>query len=89
MEPVGASFLDNIVDGTAALELSVAGVPMKEDVKMAVECLMDKADEEGKQRRKRASELAEMAKRAMAEGGSSYHNISSLIQDITQTLKHN
>ncbi|GKA46681.1 UDP-glycosyltransferase 73E1-like protein [Tanacetum coccineum] len=61
----------------------------KEDVKMAVECLMDKADEEGKQRRKRASELAEMAKRAMAEGGSSYHNISSLIQDITQTLKHN
>ncbi|GJR11491.1 UDP-glycosyltransferase 73E1-like protein [Tanacetum coccineum] len=61
----------------------------KEDVKMAVECLMDKADEEGKQRRKRASELAEMAKRAMAEGGSSYRNISSLIQDITQRLKHN
>ncbi|GJU94397.1 hypothetical protein Tco_1319153 [Tanacetum coccineum] len=59
----------------------------KKDVKMVVECLMDTADEEGKQRRKRATEPAEMAKRVMAEGGSSYHNISSLIQDITQAIK--
>ncbi|GJZ48269.1 UDP-glycosyltransferase 73E1-like protein [Tanacetum coccineum] len=58
----------------------------KEDVKRAVECLMDKEDEEAKQRRKRARELAEMAKRAMAEGGSSYLNVSSLIQDITELL---
>ncbi|GJZ58131.1 UDP-glycosyltransferase 73E1-like protein [Tanacetum coccineum] len=58
----------------------------KEDIKTAVECLMDKEDEEGKQRRKRAGELAEMAKTAMAEGGSSYINVSSLIQDI-ETFK--
>ncbi|PWA37695.1 UDP-glycosyltransferase 73E1 [Artemisia annua] len=56
----------------------------KEDVKRAVECLMDKEDKEAKQRRKRARKLAEMAKRAMAEGGSSYVNVSSLIQDITE-----
>ncbi|XP_023745978.1 UDP-glycosyltransferase 73E1 [Lactuca sativa] len=54
----------------------------KEDVKRAVECLMD-ASEEGKERRKRVSELAEMAKRAMEEGGSSYVNVSSLVQDLT------
>ncbi|GJV53860.1 UDP-glycosyltransferase 73E1-like protein [Tanacetum coccineum] len=54
----------------------------KEDIKTAVECLMDKDDEEAKQRRKRASELAEKAKREMAEGGSSYVNVTSLIQDI-------
>ncbi|GJZ48268.1 UDP-glycosyltransferase 73E1-like protein [Tanacetum coccineum] len=54
----------------------------KEDIKTTVECLMDKEDEEGKQRRKRAGELAEMVKTVMAEGGSSYINVSSLIQDI-------
>ncbi|KAL4592110.1 hypothetical protein LXL04_005094 [Taraxacum kok-saghyz] len=54
----------------------------KEDVKKAVECLMDEG-EEGKERRKKGSELAEMAKRAMEEGGSSYLNVSSLIQDLT------
>ncbi|GJT74149.1 UDP-glycosyltransferase 73E1-like protein [Tanacetum coccineum] len=58
----------------------------KKDVKRAVECLMDKEDEEAKQRRMRARELSEMAKRAMAEGGSSYVNVSSLIQDITELL---
>lgn len=55
----------------------------KEDVKTAFECLMND-DEEGKQRRKRATDLAEMAKSAMAEGGSSYVNVSSLIQDIVE-----
>ncbi|XP_023746016.1 UDP-glycosyltransferase 73E1 [Lactuca sativa] len=54
----------------------------KEDVKRAVECLMDEG-EEGKERRKRVSELAEMAKRAMEEGGSSYLNVSSLVQHLT------
>ncbi|KAI3522882.1 hypothetical protein L1887_00934 [Cichorium endivia] len=54
----------------------------KEDVKTAVECLMDEG-KEGNERRKRASELAEMAKRAMEEGGSSYLNVSSLVQDLT------
>lgn len=53
----------------------------KDNVKMAIECLMDQG-EEGNRRRKFASELAELAKRAMDEGGSSYVNVSSLIQDI-------
>ncbi|KAK9079333.1 hypothetical protein SSX86_001004 [Deinandra increscens subsp. villosa] len=57
----------------------------KDDVKRAVECLM-KEDEEGTHRRKRVIELAKMAKMAMAEGGSSYENISSLIRDVTETL---
>ncbi|KAI3822545.1 hypothetical protein L1987_10136 [Smallanthus sonchifolius] len=66
-----------------------AGVVVKkEDVKKAVECLMEE-DEDGKQRRRRASELAKMAKRAMAEGGSSYENVSSMIRDITETLRTN
>ncbi|GJU94398.1 UDP-glycosyltransferase 73E1-like protein [Tanacetum coccineum] len=56
-----------------------------EDVKTAVEYLMQE-DEEGKQRRKRARELGKMAKTAMAQGGSSYVNVSSLIQDI-ETFK--
>ncbi|XP_071700222.1 UDP-glycosyltransferase 73E1-like [Rutidosis leptorrhynchoides] len=56
----------------------------KEDVKTAVECLMK--DDEGKRRKKRASELAEMAKNAMAQGGSSYVNVSSLINDIAERV---
>nr|Q6VAA9.1 RecName: Full=UDP-glycosyltransferase 73E1 [Stevia rebaudiana]AAR06917.1 UDP-glycosyltransferase 73E1 [Stevia rebaudiana] len=58
----------------------------KEDVKKAVECLMDE-DEDGDQRRKRVIELAKMAKIAMAEGGSSYENVSSLIRDVTETVR--
>ncbi|KAD4384427.1 hypothetical protein R6Q59_011452 [Mikania micrantha] len=58
----------------------------KEDVKKAVECLMEE-DEDGEERRKRVMELAKMAKIAMAEGGSSYQNVSSLIQDITKTIE--
>ncbi|KAL8216950.1 hypothetical protein R6Q57_023787 [Mikania cordata] len=66
-------------------EDKVGVVVKKEDEKMAVECLMEE-DEDGEKRRKRVMEVAKMAKVAMAEGGSSYQNVSSLIQDITQTL---
>ncbi|PON56165.1 UDP-glucuronosyl/UDP-glucosyltransferase [Parasponia andersonii] len=59
------------------------GVLVKRDgVKRAVEMLMDGRDEEAKSRRERARGLREMARRATDEGGSSYLNISSLIQDI-------
>ncbi|XP_071709651.1 UDP-glycosyltransferase 73E1-like [Rutidosis leptorrhynchoides] len=54
----------------------------KEDVKTVVERLMSDG-EDGKQRRKRVIELAKMAKSAMDEGGSSYNNVLSMIQDIT------
>lgn len=58
------------------------GVLVKsEDVKNAIELLMDEGDWEGEKRRKRARELAEMANKA-AGGGSSYHNITLLIEDI-------
>ncbi|GMH26308.1 hypothetical protein Nepgr_028151 [Nepenthes gracilis] len=52
----------------------------KEDVKRAIEMVMDEGGE-GKERRRRARELGEMARKA-AEGGSSYRNLKSLIQEI-------
>ncbi|KAK1429452.1 hypothetical protein QVD17_11661 [Tagetes erecta] len=69
-------------------EEKVGVLVTKEDVKTVIERFMEE-DEDGKQRRKRASELGEMAIAAMAEGGSSYENVSSLIRDITETLKTN
>ncbi|MFS8005071.1 putative UDP-glucuronosyl/UDP-glucosyltransferase [Helianthus anomalus] len=58
----------------------------KEDVKRAVECLMEEK-EDIEQRRRRVKELAKMAKIAMEEGGSSYENVSSLIRDVTETVR--
>jgi len=54
----------------------------KEDVVRAIEKLMDEGSE-SEERRKRARELAEMAKTAV-EGGSSHFNVKRLIQDIRQ-----
>ncbi|KAI3687852.1 hypothetical protein L1987_81555 [Smallanthus sonchifolius] len=65
-------------------EDKVGALVKKDDVKKAVDRLMED-DEEGKQRRKRANELAKMAKIAMEKDGSSYENVSSLIRDITET----
>ncbi|KAI3683828.1 hypothetical protein L1987_84343 [Smallanthus sonchifolius] len=57
----------------------------KENIKTAVERVMgDEVD--GKVRRERARELGELAKRAMAEGGSSYLNTTLMIQDIIEEL---
>ncbi|KAB1995771.1 hypothetical protein ES319_D13G183600v1 [Gossypium barbadense] len=53
----------------------------KEDVKEAIEKLMDEG-EEGEERRKRAKGLGEMANKAVEIGGSSHLNITRLIQDI-------
>ncbi|KAK2992919.1 hypothetical protein RJ640_024073 [Escallonia rubra] len=55
----------------------------KNDVKMALDRLMDEG-EEGEERRKRARKLGEMAKRAIEEGGSSHLNLTMLIQDILE-----
>ncbi|XP_058114252.1 UDP-glycosyltransferase 73C12-like [Magnolia sinica] len=52
-----------------------------ETVKNGVERLMDEGDE-GEERRKRAREFGEKASRAMEEGGSSYINVTLLIEDI-------
>ncbi|KAL9266293.1 UDP-glycosyltransferase 73C3-like protein [Drosera capensis] len=52
----------------------------KEDVRRALEVVMDEGDE-GKAMRRRAKELSEMAKKAI-EGGSSEMNLNSFIQEI-------
>ncbi|GMP84847.1 hypothetical protein CsSME_00038217 [Camellia sinensis var. sinensis] len=49
----------------------------------AIGKLMD-GGEEGEERKKRARQLGEMAKRAMEEGGSSHLNMAMLIQDIME-----
>ncbi|KAL4341629.1 hypothetical protein GQ457_08G018810 [Hibiscus cannabinus] len=60
------------------------GVLVKsEDIKKAIGSIMDEG-EEGEERRNRARNLAEMAKTAVEEGGSSYLNIARLIEDIRQ-----
>ncbi|GJX76844.1 UDP-glycosyltransferase 73E1-like protein [Tanacetum coccineum] len=57
----------------------------KEDVKTAVERLMNN-DEEGEERRKRVKEFKIMAKRSMEEGGSSHHNMTMMIKTILQEV---
>lgn len=54
----------------------------RENVKKAIEKLMD--GDESEARRDRARELAKMAKRAVEEGGSSHLNIALLIEDLIQ-----
>lgn len=56
----------------------------KEDIKEALEKVMDEGDEGGERRRK-AREVGEMAKKAVDECGSSSLNLSSLIQQISNT----
>ncbi|KAL0337495.1 UNVERIFIED_CONTAM: UDP-glycosyltransferase 73C3 [Sesamum calycinum] len=53
----------------------------KDEIKRAIEKLMS-GGEEGKEMRKRAKELGEMAERAVEEGGSSYLNVTLFIQDV-------
>ncbi|XP_022143977.1 UDP-glycosyltransferase 73C5-like isoform X2 [Momordica charantia] len=59
----------------------------KEDVKAAIDKLMDEENEEPKDRRRRVKELAEKAKSAVVEGGSSHHNVSLLIKQILEYKK--
>ncbi|KAA3469541.1 UDP-glycosyltransferase 73C6-like [Gossypium australe] len=55
----------------------------KDDVKNAIAQLMDEGNE-GIERRKRAKEFGEKAKKAVEVGGSSYINMTLLVQDIIQ-----
>ncbi|KAJ7972314.1 Glycosyltransferase [Quillaja saponaria] len=57
----------------------------KEDIKRAIEELMDEG-EESEERRRRAREMGEMPKKAAEEGGSSHLDLTSLIEDIKQQL---
>ncbi|KAF7818684.1 UDP-glycosyltransferase 73C6-like [Senna tora] len=62
-------------------EKKIGVVVKKEEIERAIEELMDDT-KEGEERRKRANEVAQMAKSAVEEGGSSHSNVSLLIQDI-------
>ncbi|KAL3839720.1 hypothetical protein ACJIZ3_024311 [Penstemon smallii] len=58
------------------------GVLVKNDeIKIVIDELMD-GREEGEERRDRARKLGEMAKRAPEENGSSWSNLTMLIQDV-------
>ncbi|KAI3472020.1 hypothetical protein Pfo_028708 [Paulownia fortunei] len=59
----------------------------KDDVKKAIDSLMDEG-EEGQERRRKARELGEMAKRAVEEGGSSHLNMTLLIEEIKAISNH-
>ncbi|GFS45711.1 UDP-glucosyl transferase 73B1 [Actinidia rufa] len=56
----------------------------REKVKKAIEEVMMDGEEREERRRKRAREFAKMAKKAIEEGGSSYLNITYLIEDVIQ-----
>ncbi|KAI3447536.1 hypothetical protein Pfo_004201 [Paulownia fortunei] len=61
-------------------EEKVGGMVKNDEIKRVIDRLMD-SGEEGEERRQRAQKLGEMAKRAVEEGGSSYLNMTLLIQD--------
>ncbi|XP_020239052.1 UDP-glycosyltransferase 73C2 [Cajanus cajan] len=58
----------------------------REDVERAINELMDES-RENEEMRERVRELAEMAKKAVEEGGSSHSSVTLLIQDIMQQSK--
>ncbi|ONK80732.1 uncharacterized protein A4U43_C01F21110 [Asparagus officinalis] len=65
-------------------EVSVKG----EAVEKAISRLMDdETDEESKERRGRAAKLAQNAWKAMEEGGSSYENLTRLIEYVSESSK--
>lgn len=55
----------------------------KEEVTKAIKTVMDK-EKEGKESRKRARELGEMAKRVVESAGSSYLTLELLIKEIKE-----
>ncbi|XP_010924280.1 UDP-glycosyltransferase 73C1-like [Elaeis guineensis] len=59
----------------------------RDDVEKAVRSLMD-IGEERERRRERATELGEKARKAVEEGGSSYVNVTLLIEFVRNKLLH-
>ncbi|XP_065855312.1 UDP-glycosyltransferase 73D1-like [Euphorbia lathyris] len=68
-------------------EEKVGVLVKKEEVEKAIRILMDEG-EEGMKRRKKAIELAQMARKSMEIGGSSYSNLSLLIQHVLEYQTH-
>ena len=61
-------------------------VAKREEVEKAIASLMDEG-EEGSERRKRAAEFGEKARKAMEEGGSSYDNLTLFIEYFRENSK--
>ncbi|KAK4265632.1 hypothetical protein QN277_026657 [Acacia crassicarpa] len=59
----------------------------REKVKEAIEKVMGEEDEESKRIRERAGNYREKANKAMEKGGSSYLNLSLMIEDIKQHFR--
>ncbi|EEF42834.1 UDP-glycosyltransferase 73C4-like [Ricinus communis] len=57
----------------------------KDEIKKAIDQLMDEGSE-GEDRRRRAKELGEMAKKTVEEGGSSYLNMTLIIQHVIEEV---
>ncbi|KAL0309646.1 UNVERIFIED_CONTAM: UDP-glycosyltransferase 73C5 [Sesamum radiatum] len=68
-------------------EEKVGVVVKKDDVKKALGLVMDEG-EEGKERRRKARKLGEMANKAIEEGGSSHVNMTLLIDEILAKSNH-
>ena len=60
----------------------------KKEIKEAIDKVMGEGKEE-EEKRERAKRLAEMANKAVEEGGSSYLNMKLLIEDIKQLTTNN
>ncbi|KAJ0989080.1 hypothetical protein J5N97_007436 [Dioscorea zingiberensis] len=71
----------------SCMEAEERGVVGGEEIEMAVKRLMG-GDEEAMERKKRAKEMAEKAKMAVSEGGSSYRDISALIEELVEFKKN-
>ncbi|CAI0407725.1 unnamed protein product [Linum tenue] len=78
-------FADQFCNEKLIVEVVRTGVKVGawEQVERAVRLAMDGGEEE-EARRKRAQELAGMARRAVGNGGSSHKNVAMLIEDIIQ-----
>ncbi|CAI0459343.1 unnamed protein product [Linum tenue] len=83
----GAEQLREIAVGMEAsgqqFEASVYGVTVESGkVERAVRRIMSTGDQEVEDMRRRAKGLGEMARKAVEEGGSSYNDLSSLIEEL-------
>lgn len=65
-------------------EAKINHLVTREEIAGLVNKFMDLEDDEGKEMRRRASELQEIWKGAIAEGGSSKININAFIRDISK-----
>ncbi|KAI4364241.1 hypothetical protein MLD38_020360 [Melastoma candidum] len=79
----GVSIGAEVPIGWGNEEQSLGVMVTREDVRRGVQRLMDEGDE-GEELRRRARELAELAKKAMDVGGSSYVDLSLLISEIME-----